>query len=81
MKETWTKNRDTILVVLLVCFLGGALFEGGAFLLSVIKWPVILAVIVGVVFGVGNDGYHALKRLIRDRVWPWVKSIYENIRK
>jgi hypothetical protein len=81
MKETFTKNRDTILVVLLVCLLGGVLFEGGRFLLSIIKWPVILAVIVGVVFGISNDGYHAFKRLIRDRVWPWVKSIYANIRK
>jgi flagellar motor component MotA len=79
MKELYLKNRDTILVVLLVCFLGGVLFEGGRFLLSIIKWPVILAVIVGVVFGIGNDGYHALKRTIRDRAWPWVKAQYNNL--
>ena len=60
MKEYWTKNRDTILVILLVCLLGGVLFEAGAFLVTIMKWPVILAVIVGVVFGVSNDGYHAL---------------------
>jgi len=79
MKETYMKNRDTVLVVLLACFLGGVLFEGGRFLLSVIKWPVILAVIVGVVFGIGNDGYHAVKRLVRDRVWPWLKQQYNNL--
>ena len=74
MKEVWTKNRDTILVALLVAGLAGVAFEGGAFLVAVLKWPIIVALIVGVVFGVGNDGYHAIKRLIRDKVWPLIKG-------
>lgn len=73
MREQWKKNRDTILLVLLVAAIAGALFEGGAFLMSILKWPLIVALFVGVVFGIGNDGYHAAKRFIRDKVWPWIK--------
>lgn len=74
MKEVWTKNRDAILVVLLVAGVAGGLFEGGRFLISVLKWPLIVALFVGIVFGIGNDGYHAFKRMVRDKVIPWLRE-------
>lgn len=77
MKEVWTKNRDTILVALLVVGLAGFVFEGGRFLLSVLKWPIIVALVVGLFFGVGNDGYHAAKRLVRDKVVPWLRTLFK----
>lgn len=74
MKELWTKNRDTILLIFLVAGISGALFEGGQFLMTILKWPLIVALFVGVAFAIGNDGYHSLKRTLRDKVWPWLKT-------
>jgi hypothetical protein len=74
MKELYIKHRDTIMLILLVAGIAGALFEGGKFLMSILKWPLIVALFVGVVFGIGNDGYHSLKRTLRDKVWPWLKT-------
>jgi Sec-independent protein secretion pathway component TatC len=74
MKEVWKSNRDGILVVLIVAAAAGAMFEAGAFLMTVLKWPLVVALFVGVVFAIGNDGYHAVKRMVRDKVWPWIKS-------
>ena len=75
MRETWKNNRDTILLVLLCAGLAGLVFEGGRFLVTLLKWPVLIAIAAGLAFGVGNDGFHALKRLVRDRVWPWILRI------
>lgn len=74
MKETFSRNKDTIMLVLLVAGLAGVAFQGGAFLVEVAKWPLMIAFLVGIAFGIGNDGYHSLKRLIRDKVWPWIKA-------
>ena len=52
MKETFNKYRDPILVVLLVAGVAGALFEGGRFLVNILKWPLMIALFVGIVFGI-----------------------------
>lgn len=80
MKEFYHKHRDAILVVLLVAGITGAVFEGGRFLMTVLKWPLIVALFVGVVFGVGNDGYHGVKRLVRDVVVPKIKAFIAKLR-
>jgi hypothetical protein len=50
MKETFSRNKDTIMLVLLVAGLAGVAFQGGAFLVEVAKWPLMIALLVGIVF-------------------------------
>ena len=74
MKEMWKSNRDLILLVLVCAGLGGLVFEGGRFLVGVLKWPMLIALVTGIFFAIGNDGYHAIKRLVRDKLIPWLRG-------
>lgn len=74
MKELWQQYGDYILATLLVSVAIGFGIGGGMALFHWVKWPFAVAVIMGIAFMLGNDGAHAIKRLIRDKAIPWVKA-------
>lgn len=79
IKECWDKARDPLLAIGLVCMVGGAAWELGRFGIQVLKLPIVIALAMGLAFAVGNDGFHAVKRLVRDRVWPAIKSAWRKL--
>lgn len=80
MKETFQKYRDIVLAVAMVAGVAGAAYEGGSFLVTVAKWPVMVGLFVGLAFMLGNEGGHSFKRVIRDRVWRVIKPIVDFIK-
>jgi len=63
--------RSTLFVgfVLAIGFSGGRIFFGWA------KWTLLQGAVFGLGFAVMDDAYHSIKRRLRDRAWPWIKSL------
>jgi hypothetical protein len=74
MMDFFNKHKDQAFAVAFLAFCGAIAWYGGKALFSWVKFPFMVAIVVGIGFMLGNDGGHAVKRLLRDVIWPWVRT-------
>lgn len=73
MKESFQKNRDFLMLAGWTAFTVGAAgsiaWHGGQFLVKTLAWPVLFFLLMGPVFGIGTEAFHAFKRRVVIPLW------------
>ena len=73
IRDKWVTHRDALTIVAMFLFVAAVAWTGGVFFSKLAEYTLVVGIVGGLALGASNDGYHALKRLFRDVIWPRIK--------